>query len=197
LERAAVKPTRDGCDRSWLSCSKRDPKRLLSDLLREAAGIVPASLRSSTELIPHAGKRWMSAVFDLDPASTTKGITRNERSHSNQRQRVHIAAARSSLRTRNENAASCIRLCIARPSHLDRTKFIRNFSRIGDQCSRSIQQASSIRSSETREANGNGPSRWAARKRSNRAKPRARAPLYLKYGPQLIARTAGRAGNPD
>ena len=141
---AAVKPTRDGCDRSWLSCSKRDPKRLLSDLLREAAGIVPASLRSSTELIPHAGKRWMSAVFDLDPASTTKGITRNERSHSNQRQRVHIAAARSSLRTRNENAASCIRLCIARPSHLDRTKFIRNFSRIGDQCSRSIQHCRSV-----------------------------------------------------
>ena len=186
MGRAAVKPTRDGCDRSWLSCSKRDPKRLLSDLLREAAGIVPASLRSSTELIPHAGKRWMSAVFDLDPASTTKGITRNERSHSNQRQRVHIAAARSSLRTRNENAASCIRLCIARPSHLDRTKFIRNFSRIGDQCFRSIQhyrvgqwntEASSIRSSETREATGNGPSRWATRKRSNRAKPRARAPL--------------------
>jgi hypothetical protein len=47
---------------------------------------------------------------------------------------------RSSLPTRNENASSCIRLCIARSSHLDRTKFIRNFSRIGDQCPRSIQQ---------------------------------------------------------
>ena len=65
-------------------------------------------------------------------------------SNSNQHQRVHIAAARSSLRTRNENASSCIRLCIARPSHLDRMKFIRNFSRIDDQCSRSIQRYRSV-----------------------------------------------------
>jgi len=52
---------------------------------------------------------------------------------------LHIAAAISSLRTCHENASSCMGLCIARSSHLDRTKFIRNFSRIGDQCPRSMQ----------------------------------------------------------
>src|SRR5216683_2347835 len=39
-----------------------------------------------------------------------------------------IAAARSSLRTRSENASSRIRLRTAHPSHLDRTKFVRDFS---------------------------------------------------------------------
>jgi hypothetical protein len=42
-------------------------------------------------------------------------------------------------------------------------------------------------------ATGNGPCRWGILKRSNQAMPRARAPLYLKYGPRLIGRTARRA----
>jgi hypothetical protein len=61
-------------------------------------------------------------------------------SNSNQHQHVYIAAPRSSLRARNEMRLLCIRLCIARSSHLDRAKFIRNFSRIGDQCARRVQQ---------------------------------------------------------
>jgi hypothetical protein len=58
-------------------------------------------------------------------------------------------------------------------------------------------RASSIRSCETSEATGNGRCRWAILKRSNWATPPARALLYLKYGLQLIGRTARRAYGPD
>ena len=57
-------------------------------------------------------------------------------SNSNWHQHVHTAGARSSLRTRNENASSCMRHCIACPSHLDRRKFIRISWRLGDQSPR-------------------------------------------------------------
>jgi hypothetical protein len=66
---------------------------------------------------------WLSAICEA-PKKRHR-VWRNCRIQINMH--VHIAAQKSSLRTRNENASSCIRLCIARASHLDRTKFIRTF----------------------------------------------------------------------
>jgi hypothetical protein len=50
------------------------------EIIRKILRVLTRYSRGSSELIPHAGKRWMSPVFDLDPANTTKAITRNERS---------------------------------------------------------------------------------------------------------------------
>jgi hypothetical protein len=113
----------------WPKISRRSPA---SDL---RWGLSPAGRTA----------RWLYLGCPPSAQRRTNATSRPAQlSNSNQHQRIHIAAARGLLRTRNENASSCIRLCIARPSHLDRTKFIRNFSRIGDQCSRSIQHYRSV-----------------------------------------------------
>jgi hypothetical protein len=107
---------------------KISPRSPASDLRR---GLSPAGRTA----------RWLYLGCPPSALRRTNATSHPARpSNSNQHQHVYIAAPRTSLRTCNENASSCIRLCIARSSHLDRTKFIRNFLRIGDQCPRSIQQ---------------------------------------------------------
>ena len=115
-------------NRKWPKISPRSPA---SDL---RWGLSPAGRTA----------RWLYLGCPPSAQRRTNATSRPAQpSNSNQRQRVHIAAARSSyepvMKTR-----SCIRLCIARPSHLDRRKFIRNFSRISDQCFRSIQHYRSV-----------------------------------------------------
>ena len=126
------------------------------------------------------------------PVPSSRGMQATARA----KQTLLWAGTRQQIADGHSRVVGLYRFNFLRASNIDHCGGVRD-GRLPLPIGRSMEyEASSIRWSETSEATGNGPCRWATRQRSNQAMPRARALPYLKYGPQSIGRTARRAYGP-